>query len=67
MNFEHSKIDMDQIGGLTNLKKWVDQRRAYFLEPGESKVDVPKGLLLLGVQGGGKSLAAKAVCLLNKV
>ncbi|BCE03199.1 AAA family ATPase [Marinicellulosiphila megalodicopiae] len=61
LNFEHSKTNMEEIGGLDNLKNWVNQRREYFLKPNEAKMDVPKGLLLLGVQGGGKSLAAKAV------
>ena len=50
------------VAGLARLKQWVEQRRAIFL--GENKVaglDPPKGLLLLGVQGCGKSLAAKAI------
>jgi len=50
------------VGGQKNLKRWLDRRRAVFLaEPGSSGLDTPKGILLLGVQGGGKSLAAKAV------
>lgn len=51
-----------EVGGQKNLKRWLDRRRAVFLaEPGSSRLDTPKGILLLGVQGGGKSLAAKAV------
>jgi len=50
------------VAGLAQLKKWLARRRPVFL--GEKRipgVHAPKGVLLLGVQGGGKSLAAKAV------
>src|SRR5690606_21950540 len=44
------------------LKKWIAQRRAAFIgEKMPVKLDPPKGVLLLGVQGCGKSLAAKAI------
>jgi len=53
---------LDDIGGLNRLKQWLTQRksgtdqraRQFGLEP-------PKGVLLLGVQGCGKSLCAKAI------
>jgi SpoVK/Ycf46/Vps4 family AAA+-type ATPase len=48
------------VGGLENLKRWLGVRRQPFVA-GVAGVDRPKGVLLLGVQGGGKSLAAKAV------
>lgn len=54
--------EMAQVGGLQNLKKWLEKRRKAF-EP-EAKqfgIEPPKGILLLGVQGSGKSLAAKVV------
>jgi ATP-dependent 26S proteasome regulatory subunit len=52
----------EQVGGQKSLKKWLDLRRGAFLgAEGAQGLDVPKGVLLLGVQGGGKSLAAKAV------
>jgi hypothetical protein len=52
----------DRIGGLSRLKKWLETRKAGFLAAGgEGALDPPRGLLLLGVQGCGKSLAAKAV------
>jgi SpoVK/Ycf46/Vps4 family AAA+-type ATPase len=50
------------VGGLHNLKRWLERRRKIFSGGVEAPgLDVPKGILLLGVQGGGKSLAAKAV------
>ncbi|HYC45147.1 MAG TPA: AAA family ATPase [Burkholderiales bacterium] len=50
------------VGGLANLKRWLGVRRAAFSAThAQPAVDVPKGVLLLGVQGSGKSVAAKAV------
>ena len=52
----------ERVGGQARLKKWLELRRGAFLgTQGAQELDVPKGVLLLGVQGGGKSLAAKAV------
>ncbi|MGH8528987.1 MAG: AAA family ATPase [Nevskiales bacterium] len=48
------------VGGLANLKRWLELRRAVFVQP-KDNLAPPKGILLLGVQGSGKSLAAKAV------
>ena len=47
------------IAGLERLKRWLELRREAFRR-GEGP-DLPRGILLLGVQGCGKSLAAKAV------
>lgn len=53
---------MAQIGGLQNLKKWLEKRKKAFApEALRFGIQAPKGILLLGVQGCGKSLAAKAV------
>jgi ATP-dependent 26S proteasome regulatory subunit len=49
------------VGGLHHLKRWLERRRTIFTGADVPGLDVPKGILLLGVQGGGKSLAAKAV------
>jgi SpoVK/Ycf46/Vps4 family AAA+-type ATPase len=48
------------VGGLENLKRWLNLRRSAFLESDE-RLETPRGILLVGVQGSGKSLAAKAV------
>lgn len=53
---------LEQLGGLETLKRWIATRRVGFLpEAGQRPLDPPKGILLLGVQGCGKSIAAKAV------
>lgn len=60
VSFEQQTEDFSNVGGLQNLMRWLLTRRGAFNDE-ESKLDRPKGILLLGVQGGGKSLAAKAV------
>jgi hypothetical protein len=51
-----------QVGGLDNLKLWLGRRAHAFSESARRfGLPEPKGLLLLGVQGCGKSLTAKAV------
>ena len=56
--------DMGDVAGLRHLKGWLRKRQAAFEDPGRAKeygLSPPKGLLLIGVQGCGKSLCAKAV------
>ena len=56
--------DMGDIAGLRHLKAWLRKRQAAFEDPrraAEYGLSPPKGLLLIGVQGCGKSLCAKAV------
>jgi SpoVK/Ycf46/Vps4 family AAA+-type ATPase len=53
---------LDEIGGMTNLKQWLDLRsRALSEDAAEFGIEAPRGILMLGVQGAGKSLSAKAV------
>ena len=62
VELELETTKLTDVAGLKNLKRWLTQRRAAFL--GDAKtlgLDPPRGMLLLGVQGAGKSLAAKAV------
>lgn len=60
ISFEYDTRSFADVAGLANLKTWIDRRRDAFLDP-ERQRDYPRGILMLGVQGGGKSLAAKAV------
>jgi len=60
VSFEYETSKFTEVGGLNNLKRWLKEREAAFMDP-DIPLDPPKGLMLVGVQGGGKSLAAKAV------
>ena len=58
----------DHIGGLELLKDWLRKRSLAFSEKAkEFGLPAPKGVLLIGVQGCGKSLCAKALASLWKV
>ena len=59
LSFEFDTARLDDIGGLKRLKHWLGERHLAFKR--SDALDRPRGLMLLGVQGGGKSLAAKAV------
>jgi SpoVK/Ycf46/Vps4 family AAA+-type ATPase len=62
LDFEIDTGSFADVGGLQNLKRWLELRRpALTGDAAKLGVEVPKGVLLLGVQGAGKSLAAKAV------
>jgi SpoVK/Ycf46/Vps4 family AAA+-type ATPase len=61
LQFEYDTARFSDVGGLSNLKDWLATRKmAYVRRDGVAKLDPPKGILLIGVQGCGKSLAAKA-------
>lgn len=62
LDFSFSDNRIEDVGGLENLKTWLALRQKPFLQPDKDNgVECPQGVLLLGVQGCGKSLAAKAV------
>lgn len=55
-------VTLDDIGGLDHLKSWLNKRKtALSKEAADFGLSPPRGALLLGVQGAGKSMAAKAV------
>lgn len=58
LSFEYDTAKFSNIGGLKRLQEWL-QVREHAVH--SQQRDRPKGVLLLGVQGGGKSLAAKAI------
>lgn len=50
------------VGGLDNLKEWMEKRTVAFTEKARAfGLPAPRGVLLLGIQGCGKSLSAKAI------
>ena len=62
LEFVDSTDNMASIGGLENLKNWLTQRRnSWDQQAREFGLDPPKGVIILGVQGCGKSLCARAV------
>ena len=53
---------IDNLGGLNNLKDWLNKRKtAFSIQASNYGLPTPRGLLLIGIQGTGKSLTAKAI------
>jgi len=62
LDYYHASQEVEAVGGLDVLKEWLAKRTDAFSDRArEFGLPEPKGLLLLGVQGCGKSLTAKAV------
>jgi SpoVK/Ycf46/Vps4 family AAA+-type ATPase len=62
LEFVDATDTMSSVGGLENLKRWLEQRRgAWDDNARQFGLDPPKGVIILGVQGCGKSLCARAV------
>ncbi len=62
LEYYESREEFGQVGGLESLKEWLGKRQAAFTDEARAfGLPAPKGVLLLGVQGCGKSLCAKAV------
>ncbi len=60
--YEFDTEDFANVGGMQNLKQWLKVRKSVFVElDGDHGLPSPKGILLLGVQGCGKSLVSRAV------
>jgi SpoVK/Ycf46/Vps4 family AAA+-type ATPase len=60
LSFEYETAQFAEIGGMQRLRRWLDMRKTFFRDGPPENLDPPRGVLLLGVQGCGKSLAAKA-------
>jgi SpoVK/Ycf46/Vps4 family AAA+-type ATPase len=61
---EYSSVTekIDNLGGLDNLKDWLKKRKtAFSIQALNYGLPTPRGLLLIGIQGTGKSLTAKAI------
>ena len=53
---------ISKIGGVDNLKNWLKKRKTAFgIQASNYGLPTPRGLLLVGIQGTGKSLTAKAI------
>lgn len=62
VEFWSEPCTLEQVGGLTELKRWLAARADAFSDQARDfGLPYPKGLLLVGVQGCGKSLTAKAI------
>ncbi|MBS0211872.1 MAG: AAA family ATPase [Proteobacteria bacterium] len=70
LSFEYDTAKFADVAGAKRLKTWIEQRRELFVAdpataaaaaPTDYPLDPPKGILLLGVQGCGKSLVAKSI------
>ena len=60
LSFEYETAKFSDIGGMARLRQWLEVRKSFFTDGSQPNLDPPRGMLLLGVQGCGKSLAAKA-------
>ena len=62
LEFIEASDNMAAVGGLENLKHWLGQRRGAWEDSArEFGLEPPRGMIILGVQGCGKSLCARAV------
>ncbi|GHU84009.1 ATPase AAA [Spirochaetia bacterium] len=62
LEYYHAEEKVEDVGGLDNLTSWLKKRgRGFEKEAGDFGLDYPRGIMLLGVPGTGKSLTAKAI------
>lgn len=68
LEYYHTSERFEGVGGLEDLKEWLRKRRSAFSDEARRfGLPAPKGILLVGVQGCGKSLTAKALASLWRV
>ena len=62
LEYVQTPVSLDEIGGLGRLKRWLARRKESMSENADDfGLQHPRGVLMLGVQGAGKSLCAKAI------
>ena len=62
LDFIDASENLASIGGLDNLKKWLNKRRNTWDEAAKAAgLEPPRGVIILGVQGCGKSMSARAI------
>ncbi|MDR1043698.1 MAG: AAA family ATPase [Candidatus Adiutrix sp.] len=62
LDYYESELSLTDVGGLENLKQWLVKRKLAFSDRARGfGLPAPRGVLMLGVQGCGKSMCAKAV------
>lgn len=69
LEFIKSDLKMEDVGGLENLKHWLEKRNNSWLDKAQKSYNLPapKGVLITGVPGCGKSMTAKAMSALWKL
>lgn len=63
LEFVNTNLKIDDVGGLENLKRWLTKRNNSWLDKAQEDYNLPapKGVLVTGISGTGKSLTAKAI------
>lgn len=62
LEYVEAPVDLDAVGGMRTLKRWLRQRgQAESDDARTFGIESPRGVLILGIQGAGKSLCAKAI------
>ena len=62
LEFVPSSFDLSRVGGLENVKDWALKRKSLFTQEAvKAGAPVPKGVLIMGISGCGKSMLSKAI------
>ncbi|MGE5276610.1 MAG: AAA family ATPase [Acidobacteriota bacterium] len=62
LEFVPPRVSLEDVGGYETLKEWLRKRQALFSKEAlDAGIPIPKGLLLMGISGCGKSLCVKTI------